>query len=82
MLFTHQENKPSKIMVVDDEPTSLMIMLEALNNLGEIECVDNGAEALKKAVLFQPDVILLDIEMPDMDGFEVCIKNNPYHPIN
>lgn len=79
VLFTHQENKPSKILVVDDEPTSLMIMLEALNDLGEIECVDNGAEALKKAVLFQPDVILLDIEMPDMDGFEVCrqLKNNP-----
>lgn len=39
-------------MVVDDELISLMIMLEVLNDFGEIECVDNGVEVFKKVVLF------------------------------
>ncbi|MDI4670782.1 EAL domain-containing protein [Pseudoalteromonas shioyasakiensis] len=79
MLFSHHENSHNKVLVVDDEPTSLMIMAESLSDLGEIVCCDNGAQAIEKAVFFQPDVILLDIEMPGMNGFEVCkkLKNNP-----
>lgn len=67
------------MLVVDDEPTSLLIMAESLSDLGEIVCCDNGAQAIEKAAFFQPDVILLDIEMPGMNGFEVCqkLKNNP-----
>ena len=79
MLFSHHENSHNKVLVVDDEPTSLMIMAESLRDLGEIVWCDNGAQAIEKAVFFQPDVILLDIEMPGMNGFEVCkkLKNNP-----
>ena len=79
MLFSHHENSHNKVLVVDDEPTSLMIMAESLSDLGEIVCCDNGAQAIEKATFFQPDVILLDIEMPGMNGFEVCkkLKNNP-----
>ncbi|MCP4586580.1 response regulator [Pseudoalteromonas sp.] len=79
MLFSHHNNSHNKVLVVDDEPTSLLIMAESLSDLGEIVCCDNGAQAIEKAASFQPDVILLDIEMPDMNGFEVCqkLKNNP-----
>ena len=75
MLFSHHENSHNKVLVVDDEPTSLMIMAESLSDLGEIVCCDNGAQAIEKAAFFQPDVILLDIEMPGMNGFEVCQKS-------
>ena len=52
VLFTHQENKPSKIMVVDDEPTSLMIMLEALKTLVRLNVSIMALRRLKKRFYF------------------------------
>ena len=79
MLFSHLNNRQSKILVVDDEPTSLLVMTEALGDLGEVIGCASGVEALGVAFSFRPDIILLDIEMPNMNGFEVCkaIKQNP-----
>ena len=79
MLFSHLNNRQSKILVVDDEPTSLLAMTEALGDLGEVIGCASGVEALGVAFSFRPDIILLDIEMPNMNGFEVCkaIKQNP-----
>ena len=67
------------ILIVDDSPLNLEILSAALINEYEIETVQSGRQALALAQQLQPDVILLDVSMPEMDGFEVCqrLKQNP-----
>jgi two-component system alkaline phosphatase synthesis response regulator PhoP len=62
-----------KILVCDDEPYILMALTDAVEMEG-YDCVTaiNGKEALQKAREEHPDLILLDIMMPVMDGYEVC----------
>jgi putative two-component system response regulator len=61
------------VLVVDDQPENLVAVGEALRPLGyTVWLADNGAAALASARERQPDVILLDVVMPGMDGFEVC----------
>jgi len=59
-----------KILYVEDEPDIQMIARVALENVGGFElCVcSSGAEALEKAAEFEPDLLLLDVMMPGMDG--------------
>ena len=65
-------NKPM-ILVVDDVPTNVQILAEALHGLYRIKVASNGNDALDIAQREpHPDLILLDVMMPDMDGFEVC----------
>jgi two-component system alkaline phosphatase synthesis response regulator PhoP len=65
------ENK--KILVVDDEPDILEILSYNLRKEGfEVITANNGEEGLKKAEQEIPDLIILDIMMPQMDGVEVC----------
>jgi adenylate cyclase len=64
---------PPRILVVDDNPENLDILRTRLGIHGyEILAADNGEEALALAREEQPDLILLDVMMPKMDGFEVC----------
>lgn len=60
------------ILIVDDVPTNVYLLTQALNSLYRIKVASNGIDALKIAQREQPDLILLDVMMPDMDGFEVC----------
>jgi len=61
------------ILIVDDEPSGQEALESVLLNQGyEMAFAANGAEALQKAEALHPDLILLDVMMPDMDGFEVC----------
>lgn len=61
------------ILIVDDEPTARDMLEMLLANQGyELASASNGLEALKLAAELMPDVILLDVMMPEMDGFEVC----------
>lgn len=62
-----------KILVCDDEPYILMALTDAVEMEG-YDCVTatNGKEALQRAREERPDLIMLDIMMPYMDGFEVC----------
>jgi two-component system cell cycle response regulator len=64
--------KLPKILVVDDEVMNLEIMEGYLSNDYEIALATSGKETLSKVKQFQPDVILLDILMPSMDGFQTC----------
>jgi putative two-component system response regulator len=68
----------NRILAVDDNPLNLTIIEEALQGRFNLKLVQDGAEALRIAPVFQPEVILLDVMMPAPDGFEVCtrIKNN------
>ena len=66
-------NENSKILVVDDEPDILNILSYNLKKEGyTVEVANNGAEALTVCDEFNPDLIILDIMMPEMDGIEVC----------
>lgn len=62
-----------KILIVDDEPDILEILSYNLRKEGyQVETANNGEEGLKKAGEILPDLIILDIMMPQMDGVEVC----------
>lgn len=62
--------KPWRILVVDDDPDILTICRVGLERVSgcEVETVTSGREALERAQAFHPDVILLDVMMPEMDG--------------
>jgi len=69
-----------KILAVDDERHMLRLIEYNLSNSGfKVIPASNGEDALKIASSEKPDLILLDIKMPGMDGYEVCtkIKNDP-----
>jgi adenylate cyclase len=61
------------VLIVDDNPSNLSLLSAMLVERGyEVRAAINGAMALKAAVAVPPDVILLDVSMPEMDGYEVC----------
>ena len=62
-----------RILVVDDDPYNVDILEQELGHLGyETVSANDGAEALKQVADSAPDLIILDIMMPVMDGFAVC----------
>lgn len=62
------------VLVVDDEPFNLSLMEGILNKDYTIQKASNGTVALGLAFANPPDLILVDVMMPGMDGFEVCRK--------
>ncbi|MGD0814848.1 MAG: sigma-54 dependent transcriptional regulator [Verrucomicrobiota bacterium] len=72
-----EDKKPTsareEILVVDDTPASLRLLTELLNQHGyRIRPAQDGAMALESVAAKAPDLILLDVSMPGMDGYEVC----------
>lgn len=68
-----KEIKKPRILIVDDEIKNLKLMAAILKNYGySYETAKNGFEALEKTKEFSPDLIFLDIMMPEMGGFETC----------
>jgi two-component system alkaline phosphatase synthesis response regulator PhoP len=70
----------SKILIADDNPTNIELLEVYLSEIDcEIATAVDGRDTLDKVRGFQPDLILLDIMMPKLSGFEVCkrIKNDP-----
>ncbi len=63
-----------KIIVADDEPDVLFMTAFSLRTVGGFEVVEarNGLEAVEKAQQERPDLIILDIKMPRMNGYEAC----------
>ncbi|MBL8132420.1 MAG: response regulator transcription factor [Anaerolineae bacterium] len=62
-----------KILVIDDEVTTVNLITMLLERKGfEVIKANNAEEGLRRAYRYQPDLVLLDIFMPDMDGWEVC----------
>ena len=63
----------AKILVVDDDPEIVEILKYNLSNSGfEVKVAFNGVQAVKKSKKFRPDIILLDVMMPEMNGIEAC----------
>ena len=66
--------KPLEILVVDDAPANLVLLINHLKTHGyEVRPVTRGAQAIAAARKRPPDLVLLDVNMPDMTGYEVCI---------
>ncbi len=67
------------ILVVDDEPYNLAVFSQILESEYKLVFARNGNEALSAVAKHNPSLVLLDIQMPDMDGYEVCkaLKQNP-----
>jgi len=67
------------ILIVDDTPVNLGVVVNSLENLGyRLLIAQGGIEGLQRAAFVKPDLILLDVMMPELDGFEVCrrLKSN------
>lgn len=62
------------ILMADDDPINLRILARHLESMGDLVPCRNGAEALERALVVMPDLILLDVTMPVMDGYEACRK--------
>lgn len=61
------------ILIVDDHPANLSVVVDHLEDAGlQVAVAQGGEEALKRAEFIQPDLILLDVMMPGIDGFETC----------
>lgn len=73
-----------KLLIIDDEDNTREGIVESICwseiGIGHIEQADDGVNALKKAVDFQPDIILTDVRMPRMDGIELSFKLREKYP--
>ena len=67
------------VLIVDDAPTNIHTLSSLLKDIAQIKIANNGETALRIAIESQPDLILLDILMPGMDGIATCkeLKTNP-----
>jgi diguanylate cyclase (GGDEF)-like protein len=65
-------NTLAKLLIVDDDAINIRMLDNLLCDDYEIVIALNGADAIKRALTTRPDLILLDIQMPEMDGYEVC----------
>lgn len=69
------EKQKIKVLIVDDEPDIVEILKYNLQKEGyEVATAEDGIKGVKVATKFQPDVILLDIMMPNQDGVETCLQ--------
>jgi PleD family two-component response regulator len=72
MLLPEINITDSKILIVDDSLQNVLFLKQVIAELGNIFFAESGAEALVIIPKINPDLILLDIEMPDMNGWQVC----------
>ncbi len=79
-LACRQREDEDKILVVDDNPTNIQVLQATLEGQGfRLLAARDGTSALAVAAQASPDLVLLDIRMPEMDGYEVCrrLKSDP-----
>ena len=78
-MFAHTFAVKPTVLVVDDSPDELLLVSGLLHDYYDVKIANNGEKALKIAADHPPDLILLDVMMPGMDGLEVCkrLKRNP-----
>ena len=68
-------NSRQKVLIVDDDPiVTELISMYLVNESFETKTATDGKEALKAFQIFQPDLVMLDLMLPGMDGFQVCRK--------
>jgi DNA-binding response OmpR family regulator len=78
--LVRQTPMPDRILVIDDDPAVRDILATFLREKGySVACADSGALGIQKALQSSPDLIILDLGLPDIDGLDVCaqLKANP-----
>lgn len=71
--MTHSDALPASIVVVDDAPANLILLANILEEAGyEVRVANCGQRALALVMRQPPDLVLLDVNLPDQDGYEVC----------
>ena len=75
----HSSSSKPRVLIVDDTRSNITILVQALRTLYQLGAATSGDQALKYVAAHSPDLILLDVMMPDMDGYEVCqrLKASP-----
>ncbi len=68
----HLAAEKPRILIVDDQPDNIAVLTNILKNQYTLMAATSGEKAIRNALQHQPDLILLDIIMPDIDGYEVC----------
>ena len=76
-----RSSQRQKVLVIDDDELNREIMEEALEDEYEVHYADSGEEGLQLARTIRPDLVLLDIMMPGMDGYECCRQIRASHEI-
>jgi len=78
--FSNSYKNQSRILIVDDDPNHLEMLCDCIeNHVSEIITSKNGTDAISKAKENQPDLILMDVMMPGMNGFDACKKIKADH---
>jgi len=84
-IANHDSELRRRILAIDDDSTTLLLLEKVIDQMGyKFIHASSGSEGLEKAITEKPDLILLDIMMPELHGFEVCRrlkKNNQTHGI-
>ncbi|MCF2948720.1 two-component system response regulator [Paraglaciecola aquimarina] len=70
--MNNMQDSRQKVLVVDDEPTNLRVLNQVLNQTYKLTFAKSGQEALRLVEKERPDLILLDVMMPEMTGYQVC----------
>lgn len=78
--FVPEAKSVKLILVIDDSPTSLGISIKMLSSRYEVMTASTGREGLRIAMSEEPDLILLDLNMPDTNGLKVCADLKSFHP--
>lgn len=72
-MYTENTAPTGTILVVDDNPTNIQVLFDVLSEIGyRVAIAKSGEAALQRLQSYHPDIILLDVMMPGIDGFEVC----------
>ena len=72
-MFNHYDYSGRSVLIVDDEPSSLRVVAQHLGGHGlEVLTATHGREGIERAISDRPDLILLDVVLPDEDGYQVC----------
>jgi diguanylate cyclase (GGDEF)-like protein len=78
-MFELSQAKKGLVLIIDDSRMNQQILSAMLEGIAEVHCASLGEEGIMLAQALHPNLILLDVEMPGMDGYEVCraLKQNP-----
>lgn len=78
MTISSPSERP-RILVVDDQPANIQTLYQVLKGDYDVSMATDGAQALAQCQRRAPDLVLLDVVMPGIDGFEVCkrLKSDP-----
>ena len=68
------EGRRPKLLIVDDQPINIQVLYQLFSKDHQVFMATTGKQALALSVSQQPDLVLLDVVMPDMDGYEVCAQ--------